>query len=248
MKTSSISAIALSILFASAPLVHAQLTLNPLPSGPGYPVSDAATEVNSDISASSETVGGLAGGFDPNLALAPDLQQQVSSSGGLPLENNAISTQYTNLWPGYTNANYNQNPAYGSPEADMAITLGTLEGSLQAAANQQASQTDELNRLEALETESAAATGLLQILEVNNEAELFAAEQDMKLRNAINSQLNALNVVESNRQNQEAQDQMGSLAIASEHAAWDATNDPSPAEMPPIEDYPSAPITGQVTE
>jgi hypothetical protein len=248
MNTSTVSIFTLAILLAAVTLARAQLTLTPLPNGPGFPVSDAATEANTDISASSETVGGLAGGFNSNLALAPDLQQEVSSTGGLPLDNNAISSQYTTLWPGYTDANYNQDPVAGSPEADMAITLGTLEGTLQAAANQQASQTDELNRLETLETENSAALGLLQILELSNEAALFAAEQDMKLRNAINAQLNGLNVAESNRQNQEAQNQLESLAIASEHADWDATNDPTPAEMPPIEDYPSAPITGEVTE
>src|SRR5438128_669061 len=61
--------------------------LTPMASSPGYPVSDQATETNTDITATSETVGGMAGGFDPNLALGPDLQQQVSSTNGLPLDN-----------------------------------------------------------------------------------------------------------------------------------------------------------------
>jgi len=66
----------------------------------------------------------------------------------------------------------------------MATTLGTLQGTLQAGADQQNSQADELARLEGLEAENAAATGVLQVLEVSNEVALFEGEQEMKLRNA----------------------------------------------------------------
>src|SRR5207302_3922948 len=66
-------------------------------SSPGYPVSDQATETNTDITATSETVGGMTGGFDPNLALAPGLQQQVSSTNGLPLDD-TIPGRYPVLW------------------------------------------------------------------------------------------------------------------------------------------------------
>lgn len=112
----------------------------------------------------------------------------------------------------------------------MAITLGTLQGTLQAGADQQNSQIAELNRLEALEAESAGAAGVLQALEVGNEINLFGAQQDMKLRNATNAQLNALVVAESNRQNKEAQDQLESLGVATEVSTWDATNTAPPAD------------------
>jgi len=115
----------------------------------------------------------------------------------------------------------------------MATTLGTLQGTLQAGADQQNSQADELARLEGLEAENAAATGVLQVLEVSNEVALFEGEQEMKLRNATNAQLNGLVVVESNRQNKEARDQLESLAVASGQSSGplpDISNDFNPPE------------------
>jgi hypothetical protein len=206
--------------------------LMPMASSPGYPVSDQATEINTDITATSETVGGMAGGFDPNLALAPDLQQQVSSTNGLPLDN-SISPRYPTLWPGYSNADYGQSYVDGSPEGDMLTTLGTLQGTLQTGADQQNSQIAELNRLQALELENAAATGVFQLIEIANETAIFRAEQEMTLRNSINAQLNALVVAESNRQNKEAQGQLESLAVATQHNEWDLGNMPQEEPVMP---------------
>jgi hypothetical protein len=194
-------------------------TLGAKPTGPGIPVSDAATEMNTYIIAISVAIGGVYGGFDPTMALAADLQQKVSSAGGLPLDNE-IPSAYPALFPGYSNASYDQAPQPGSPEGDMATTLGTLQGTLQASADQQNSQPAELARLQMLETENAAAVGVLQALEVGNEIGIFASEQDLKLRNATNAQLNALVVAESNRQNKEAQDELESLAIVGQHSDW----------------------------
>jgi hypothetical protein len=193
--------------------------LGAMPTGPGIPVSDAATEMNTYIIAISAAIGGMYGGFDPTMALAADLQQQVSSAGGLPLDNE-IPAAYPTLFPGYSNASYDQAPQPGSPEGDMATTLGTLQGTLQAGADQQNSQPAELARLQMLETENAAAAGVLQAVEVGNEIGIFASEQDLKLRNATNAQLNALVVAESNRQNKEAQDELESLAIVGQHSDW----------------------------
>jgi hypothetical protein len=242
------------VLLANVCCAHAQFpdialpngrSLTPMASGPGTPVDDLATNVNTDITATSMTVGGMAGGFDANLALAPDLQQQVSSTDGLPLDNGAITGRYQTLWPGYSNANYGQSYADGSPEGNMLTTLGTLQGTLQAGANQQNSQTAELNRLEALETENGDATGIFQLLQIGNEAAYFTAEQEMKLRNSTNAQLNALVAAESNRQNKEAQDELESLGIATEKAEWDATNDP-PGQDPQIPN--PGPLVYQTTE
>jgi len=193
--------------------------LGAMPTGPGFPVSDEATEMNTYIIAISDAVGGMYGGFDPAMALAGDLQQQVSSTGGLPLDGE-IPEVYPTLWPGYTNASYDQAPLSGSPEQDMATTLGTLQGTLQAGADQQNSQPAELARLQMLETENAAAAGVLQAIEVGNEIGIFASEQDLKLRNATNAQLNALVVAESNRQNKQAQDELESLAIVGQYSDW----------------------------
>jgi P-type conjugative transfer protein TrbJ len=190
-----------------------------MPTGPGFPVSDEATEMNTYIIAISDAVGGMYGGFDPTMALATDLQQQVSSAGGLPLDNE-IPAAYPTLFPGYSNASYDQAPQPGSPEGDMATTLGTLQGTLQTGADQQNSQPAELARLQMLETENAAAVGVLQALEVGNEIGIFASEQDLKLRNATNAQLNALVVAESNRENKQAQDELESLAIVGQHSDW----------------------------
>lgn len=213
------SVLAQSILGGSIPMS----ALGAMPSGPGFPVSDAATEMNTYIIAISVATGGVAGGFDPNLELAGDLEQEVSGAGGLPLMLAALN-EYTTFWPGFANASYNQSPAPGSPEDDMATTLGTLHGALVAGANQQATQPAELQRLEQLELENATAAGVLQALEVGNEIGIFASEQDMKLRNATNAQLNALVVAESNRQNREAQDQLQSMAVAGQLTDWDLTN------------------------
>ena len=102
----------------------------------------------------------------------------------------------------------------------MATTLGTLQGPLQAGAEQQNSQPAEIARLQMLETENAAAAGVLQALEVGNEIGIFASEQDLKLRNATNAQLNALVVAESNRQNKQVQDELESLAIVGQYSDW----------------------------
>ena len=180
-----------AVLLADVCCAHAQFPditlpdgrgLTPMASGPGTPVDDLATNVNTDITATSVTTGGMSGGFDPNLALSPDLQQQVSSTNGLPLDNGEISRRYTMLWPGYGNANYGQSYADGSPEGSMLTTLGTLQVTLQAGADQQNSQIAEANRLEALETENLDATGIFQLLQIDNEAAYFVAEQEMKLR------------------------------------------------------------------
>ena len=207
--------LAQSILGGSIPMS----ALGAMPSGPGFPVSDAATQMNTYIIAISVATGGVAGGFDPNLELAGDLEQEVSGAGGLPLMVAALN-QYTTFWPGFANASYNQSPTPGSPEGNTAVTLGTLQGALVAGANQQATQPAELQRLEQLELENATAAGVLQALEVGNEIGIFASEQDMKLRNATNAQLNALMVAESNRQNQKAQDELESLAIVGQHSDW----------------------------
>ena len=74
----------------------------------------------------------------------------------------------------------------------MATTLGTLEGALQAGADQQQSQGAEQGRLADLETENGQATGNLQVQEVSNEVALFTAQEEMKQRNATNGTLNAL--------------------------------------------------------
>jgi hypothetical protein len=186
-------------------------------------VSDPPVEAATEITAISVATGGVAGGFDPNLELAGDLEQEVSGAGGLPLMLAALN-QYATFWPGYSDASYNQSPAPGSPEGDMTTTLGTLQGALIAGANQQATQPTELQRLEQLELENATAAGVLQAQEVTNEIGLFQAEQDMKLRNATNAQLNALVVAESNRQNRKAQDDLESLSVVGENIPWDVTN------------------------
>src|SRR5262245_12132329 len=119
-------------VLALAPRAHAQfpgITLpglgggnGAMPSSAGYPVSDAATEMNTYLIGISETVGGMYGGFDPTLELMGDLEQLVSSNNGLPLDMGAISSQYPTLWPGYTNANYQQTYAPGSPEGNWLTT------------------------------------------------------------------------------------------------------------------------------
>ena len=108
----------------------------------------------------------------------------------------------------------------------MATTLGTLQGALNAGADQQASQTAEAARMTKLESENASAVGNLQALEVANEIALFNGQEEIKSRNAINGQLNALLVAESNRQNKQALDDLEGLGIASEVTEFDATNEP----------------------
>lgn len=163
--------------------------------------------------------GGGAGGFDPNMALAPDLQQQVSSAGGLPLDVEALAA-FDTLWPGYSNASYNQNPAQGSPEGDMGTTLGTFKGTLEAGADQQNSQIHELTRLQQLEIANALALDPVTAIQVGNEIALLESQLDMKGRNATNALLNALVVGESNRQNKQAQGELESLAIVGQHSDW----------------------------
>jgi hypothetical protein len=122
-------------------------------------------------------------------------------------------------------------------------TLGTQEGALEAGADQQVSQTAELNRLQTLETLNGAAAGVLQELEISNEISLLGRELEMKQRNATNAQLNALVVAESNRQNKQAQDDLESLAVATQQSQWDLAN--MPDEEPVM---PDSLIGSQVTE
>jgi hypothetical protein len=216
------------------------LTPTPMASGPGTPVDDLATNTNTDIIANSVMVGGMAGGLDPNLALAPGLQQEVSSTSGLPLDNR-IPSRYPALWPGYEYPGYPHSNADGTREGDMLTTLGTLEGTLQASADQQNSQTAELNRLEALETENADATGIFQLLQIGNEAAYFVGEQEMKLRNSTNAQLNALVVAESNRQNKQALDELESLAVVTQRTDWQIAGAEFEPPMPLAPPWPYTP-------
>jgi hypothetical protein len=172
---------------------------------------------------------GLAGGFDWSQTLQGDLEQQVSSAGGMPLTIPAISA-YPTYWPGYSQASYNQNPPPGSPEANTATTLGTLQGALNAAADQQQSQAAEASRLTELEGDAGRADGNLQVQEVANEIALFKAQEEIKERNATNGALNALLVAQSNQLNQRAQDDLESLVIGGANFSWDATLNPNPPE------------------
>src|SRR5690349_21567589 len=136
---------------------------------------DAST---ADIDNQAQTIAGIeqqniqpgeAGGLDWSQTLQGDLEQQVSSAGGMPLVTGSISA-YSSYWPGYSNAGYLQGPPPpGSPEANMATTLGTLQGALQAGADQQRSQSAEATRMEDLENKAGNASGNLQVQEVSNE-------------------------------------------------------------------------------
>jgi hypothetical protein len=236
-RTIAISALALGMTTSPA--------LAQFPGG-AIPVQDLVTEQNTGTIAQEDGVvaqntttiaqieqqnilPGLAGGFDVSQTLSGDLEQQVSSAGGLPLVTGALSA-YTTFWPGYTNASYAQSLAPGSPEGDMTTTLGTLQGALNAGADQQTSQQTEAARMTQLEAENGAATGNLQVQEVGNEIALFGTQEEIKQRNATNGTLNALLVAESNRQNQKAQDDLESLSVACENIPWDFTNNPNPPE------------------
>lgn len=168
---------------------------------------------------------GLAGGFDSSQTLSGDLEQQVSSAGGMPLIIEELQ-QYPVYWPGYSQVNYVQNPKPGSPEADMNTILGTLWGALNAGADQQASQQVEAERMTELEAENAGAEGNLQALEVANEIALFNGQEEIKSRNATNGQLNALLLAQSHVRNKEAMSELEGLAISTELTQYDATNNP----------------------
>jgi hypothetical protein len=210
--------------------------------GGPIPVTDAVTEQNTgaiaastaDIDNQAQIIAGveeqniepgLAGGFDWSQTLQGDLEQQVDSAGGMALTQPGL-VNYTTDWPGYTNASYNQSPMPGSPEGNMATTLGTLQGALEAGADQQQSQAAEAARTAQLEANIAAAAGNLQMLEAIGEIDLFNGQEEIKQRNATNGQLNALLVTQSNRENKEAQDQLEGLGIATEVTEYDATNEP----------------------
>ncbi len=210
--------------------------------GGPIPVTDALVEQNTTQMAASEAdidnqvqtiagieqqniLPGLAGGFDWSQTLQGDLEQQVDSAGGMALTQPDLANYGTD-WPGYMIASYNQSLTPGSPEGDMATTLGTLQGALEAGADQQTSQVAEAARTAQLEANIAAASGNLQMLETIGEIDLFNGQEEIKQRNATNGQLNALLVTESNRENKEALDDLEGLAIATEVTQFDATNEP----------------------
>jgi hypothetical protein len=207
-------------------------------STPGDEITSTANSAT-DIDNQAQTIAGIeqqnirpgeAGGFDWAQTLQGDLEQQVSSAGGMPLVTGAISA-YSTYWPGYSNAGYLQGPPPpGSPEANTSTTLGTLQGALQAGADQQQSQQAEATRMENLENEAGNASGNLQVQEVSNEITLFNAQEEMKQRNATNGTLNALLIAESNRQNQKAQDDLESMAVAGASVPWSFANNPNPPE------------------
>lgn len=176
---------------------------------------------------------GLAGGFDYSQTLTGDLEQQVDSAGGMPLTQTALA-KFTTAWPGYSIASYEQVNAgsspVGSPEGNAAITLGTLQGALNASADRQQSQAAENTRLSALADKNQQASGNLQVQEVGNEIGLFNGQETIKLGNAIEAQNNALLVTASNRVNQEALDRLEALGVMTEKAQWDATNTPPGAD------------------
>jgi hypothetical protein len=200
-------------------------------SNPGDVITDTDDQAQTIAGIEQQNIQpGEAGGFDWAQTLQGDLEQQVSSAGGMPLVTGAISA-YSNYWPGYSNAGYLQEPPPpGSPEANMSTTLGTLQGALQAGADQQQSQQAEAARMEDLENKAGNASGNLQVQEVANEIALFNGQEEMKQRNATNGTLNALLVAESNRQNQKAQDDLESMAVAGASVPWSFANNPNPPE------------------
>ena len=94
------------------------------------------------------------------------------------------------------------DPGTGISRRGTRQLLSVLQGALIAGANQQANTARRASTFRTVlpQLENGTAAGVLQALEVGNEVGIFASEQDMKLRNATNAQLNALVVAESNRQ------------------------------------------------
>jgi hypothetical protein len=206
MRMHYLFAAAAAILSASPALAQCFIGCG----GGPIPVTDAVTEQNTGAIAASTA----------------DIDNQAQIIAGVEEQNIEPGLAGGFDWSRYTNASYNQSPMPGSPERNMATTLGTLQGALEAGADQQQSQAAEAARTAQLEANIAAAAGNLQMLEAIGEIDLFNGQEEIKQRNATNGQLNALLVTQSNRENKEAQDQLEGLGIATEVTEYDATNEP----------------------
>jgi hypothetical protein len=171
---------------------------------------------------------GLAGGYAPDLALIGELQNYVNLRQGLALNLNQIATQYPRLYPGY-NA---QGGAPATAQMTTTATLGTLRGTMEAAASQMDSLPAEQARLQSLEARNGTAIGNLEAQEVGNEAQIQNAQEAQKMRELLAGLINAQTVAESNRLNEEVYSQQTSLAIKTVPWQGDYTHDaPQPIHL-----------------
>jgi hypothetical protein len=181
-------AIASAALLACSSRAHAQpsVPLTPLPTSPGFAVSDQATEVNTDITATSVTTGGGGGNYHPNSRFISSLDQNLFS--GINAQNFADS------FPGWEALPPNSTDL---AESIAATTLQTYGEALALAQSQE--QELEGEDFSNIETTSSTATAVLQALQANTEAVLANVQEQQYTRQL----LAALITVEATRAGEE---------------------------------------------
>lgn len=170
-------AIATALLLLEAP-AHAQApripitsVLVPMPSGSGAPVDDVATNVNTDITATSVTTGGGAGAYAPNAQYISSLDQTLFSG--------VNSQNFGETFPGWVPLPPN------STELGQALTEVTLRTYASALATAQA-QANELagESASGIEQVSGSTTNLLTAVQANTEA-VLAVYQELQLERQL---------------------------------------------------------------
>lgn len=156
------------------------------------------------------TTGGGAGVWQSNQNFLVNLGGLISEQQGLSYTFQGLAQEFQQLYPGYNAAG-----AQGAQTAQRSVgaTLNTLNGALQSVQAQAEDFQAEQATLQSLEMKNQTAVGRLQAIQVGNEIALAQAQQIQMLRQLVMAMANSQNVAAANHVNNQAQSQLGALAI-----------------------------------
>ncbi|MGO9946540.1 MAG: hypothetical protein ACLPWG_06810 [Steroidobacteraceae bacterium] len=158
------------------------------------------------------TTGGSAGIWSSNQTLLTNLGSLISQQEGLSYTVQGLSSQFQQLYPGFSTAS---TAGVQSPQTTVATTLNTLNGALASAQAQASNFSTEQASLQSLEFKNQTAVGNLQAVQVTNEIALAQVQQVQMLRQLVMAMLNSQNVTAANQVNSQAQSSLAAQAMFS---------------------------------
>ncbi|MGO9264362.1 MAG: hypothetical protein ACLQBA_05650, partial [Candidatus Binataceae bacterium] len=153
----------------------------------------------------------------------------ISQQEGLSYTVQGLSSQFQQLYPGFSTAS---TAGVQSPQATVATTLNTLNGALASAQAQANNFSTEQASLQSLELRNQTAVGNLQAAQVSNEIALAQVQQVQMLRQLVMAMMNSQNVTAASQVNSQAQSSLAAQAVLSAPVNNDVltTNEPTPSQ------------------
>ena len=156
------------------------------------------------------TTGGSAGIWQSNQSLLTNLGSLISQQEGLSYTVQGLSSQFQQLYPGFSTAS---TAGVQSPQTTVATTPNTLNGALTSAQAQANNFSAEQASLQSLELRNQTAVGNLQAVQVSNEIALAQVQQVQMLRQLVMAMMNSQNVTGANQVNNQTQNQFSAIAF-----------------------------------